>query len=616
MLSILGPLVVVAGSLRACTTFETRATATEARNAGRILNGKVADRNTAEVIERVLQQRSPELLVLGPSYANTNVNPHILSERLGVPADRIVLLSVPNSVGAHWYAMLKYRLFERGRIPRAIVIVSGLQSMLLAAPLSEASFVNLQVQLPPEGDPVVADKAQIDTTIEWARLRAQRGKIRAALFDGLRDRSVAFLVPGRHGRLTGPGETRAALDEVFADARVDMRLHDQALPVADVQRGNEVSYSPDMLPTPEGSFLREITALCRDAGSRAVWVRPPMSPNIPPERDDVAPDGFQERAIGIVEAEGGAYVDMRGLPMSGAMFKNIDHMNREGSRRFTEALASTLLELEAKEVADRGELRLLGRTVVEAGVLVDRSVRPTYIASPAPVPAADRAVIDQPGPVAAYDTRSWAFLSDDALVGQNAFLARCSPLLITEDGVPLPRPNVPCQEVTSRGRGRTCHTTDRILFTAPDGSDPATNGRSYRLVLDPERSCHGAAWIYPIDMLSLEVPPEELRRLAGGARWLQIEAEYLNYRESGLRMRVVADGRTVLDETRDGRRWKDGPAVFPLDPPPLPGAEVRIEIENHGHVFYLLTGVSLSEERHYDLAASPSPPSGRRSAPR
>src|SRR5262245_11279624 len=108
VLSILGPLLVVAGSVRACTTFENRAGVNEARNAGRILNGKVADRNTAEVIERVLEQRSPELLVLGPSYANTNVDPNLLSERLGIPADRIVLLSVPNSVGAHWYAILKY----------------------------------------------------------------------------------------------------------------------------------------------------------------------------------------------------------------------------------------------------------------------------------------------------------------------------------------------------------------------------------------------------------------------------------------------------------------------------------------------------------------------------
>ena len=117
-LSFLGPLLVVAGSLRACSTFENRAAANEARNAGRILNGKVADATTAEVIERVLEQRPPELLVLGPSYANTNVSPDILSERLGIPTDRIVMLSVPNSVGAHWYAMLKYRLFEQGRRPQ------------------------------------------------------------------------------------------------------------------------------------------------------------------------------------------------------------------------------------------------------------------------------------------------------------------------------------------------------------------------------------------------------------------------------------------------------------------------------------------------------------------
>jgi hypothetical protein len=48
-----------------------------------------------------------------------------------------------------------------------------------------------------------------------------------------------------------------------------------------------------------------------------------------------------------VEAVGGRFVDMRGLPMSMEMFKNEDHMNAQGGRRFTAALASALLEADA-----------------------------------------------------------------------------------------------------------------------------------------------------------------------------------------------------------------------------------------------------------------------------
>ena len=73
-------------------------------------------------------------------------------------------------------------------------------------------------------------------------------------------------------------------------------------------------------------------------------MRPPMSPHIPVELDDIVPTGFQSRAIEIVEEHGGAYVDLRHLRMSARMFRNEDHMNAEGSARFTRALAEIVRE--------------------------------------------------------------------------------------------------------------------------------------------------------------------------------------------------------------------------------------------------------------------------------
>lgn len=734
-LAVLGPLAVFWVALWGLESYSDSEDEIAERNAGRILNGLVLERDAAEVMDSVLETRRPDVLILGPSYANTDVSPDILAARLGIDRDRITLLSVPNSVGSHWFAMLKYRVFGNGHQPPLIVVVSGLQSMLLTTPLTESSFVNLRVHLPPEGDPVVDARVKEDAWLTWARLREQRGKVRGVWFDLLR-RVPLLWMAGDRGRMTAL-EARGALDRVFDDARIDMRLYGRSTPVVEANRGLDRYYTPEMLPPPEEGFLPEITELARQHGSRVVWVRPPMSPHIPEHLDDRAPEGFQERAQALVEERGGLFVDMRALPMTAAMFKNEDHMNEEGSRRFSEALAATLLELDALaplaaeparalpvevrvegdaageppalpgqgpwvlpgtrrvyalpggwerrrgpldlailleepgrgfsaparvsfagqpvllepgpgpadrsrwegrvtpeapsgpfEVAidvpaggrpvrvvglalgrrawrtflegdaphlDGRQLALLGATRLEAGRVVDDSLHPVYGGPPTRVPGEDRPVLDLPDHVAAFATENWAFLSDEAMMGATRFRSRCSPLRITEDGVELPHANVPCLEVSREGHGRSCHTTDRIFFTASDGSDPFTNGRTYRLVLDPDRRCDGSAWIYPTDTLRLTIPAERTAELTDGAAWAVLDAKYLNFRKSSLQIRWWVDGRPVVDEVRDGRELKDHAFVWRFDPPVPPGAEVALELQSKDYVFYLLTEVTLSE---------------------
>ncbi len=730
-LAVLGPAAVLAGSLALLDGFRDADEAAATRNAGRVVNARVLEVDSAEAMDRMLAQRPPEVVVVGPSYANTDVKADLLAARLGLSRDDIALLSVPNSVGAHWYAVLKYRLFEAGHRPKLVVVVSGLQSMLLTTPLTEASFVNLEVQLPEGGDPVVDELLGSGGPLWWARLREQRGEVREAVFDALRAAPAAALF-GVTRR-----EATAALKVVFDDALVDMALYAGSANIAGGQAEPERFYSPDLLPAPEASFVPRVTELVRDHGARIVWVRPPMSPFVPPELDDVVLPGVQERAIELVEDRGGAFLDMRALPMSSAMFKNEDHMNLEGSRRFSEALAAALQDLDALhpsadptaagplhvgvrvgvrtpevrpaalplppgvltpegspelrlEVEGWSELRgtfavdvvlepaeggpapvvtvagaavplravdgrwigsasppspgdapfevvvgvpavgpptrlvglslgrrrgrvflvgdpssfegavvrTLGLSRLVGGVLVDESVRPTYARDPVRPPNADRPVLDQPGEVAAYDTTRWTFLSDEALKGETSFGSRCSPLRVTEDGRLLGPANVPCTEVVRKGHGRSCHTLDRLFFTAPDGSDPASNGRTYRLALDPARACDDDAWIYPVDRLSLRFPPEGVATLARGGRFLRLSARYLNQRHAALVVRLVVDGRAVLEEEIDGPALDRAPFVRELaEPVPPTAAEVVVELESKDHVFYLLDDVSLSERR-------------------
>lgn len=726
--AVLGPLLVLTATAWLLSTFRDADERQAEENAGRIVNANVVEGGAVAAMDRLLATRTPDVVVLGPSYANTNTLPELLARRLGVRPNDIALLSVPNSVGAHWYAMLRYRVFEAGHRPRLVVVVSGLQSMLLNTPLTEASFVNLSVQLPPGArDPEIAQRVQQTSTLWWARLREQRYKLRDRIFETLRDLPPRLLLPSprKSGRMRSD-EVRAALDHVFAEERVDMALHGAAAPIVAIDR-DERAYDPSVLPAPQESFLPVITKLAADHGARVLWVRPPMSPDIPETLDDEVLPGVQEAALQVVTEAGGLFVDMRSLPMSAAQFRNVDHMNREGSRRFTEALASTIIDLDALgdhnqrvaagyaprkvelvgprsdvpaeiaafhpegrlvhpgsrlvwsfvdpwprvrgalsvhvELATPGEgprvtvagramaLRPLGdgrwvgtaagaaadepwTVEVEAGdafvrvtrlllgsgegavtllgtpftpgpearlftarrvlggVMEDGSARPTYRAAPLAPPGAQRAHEPAPGPASRFNTERWAFLSDERLIGESTFGSRCSPLRVLEGGVPLPLPNVPCQDVVRRGHGRTCHGPESILFSARDGSDPDHNGRRYTLALDPARQCDGAAWLYPKDQLTVDWPADRLAALGErGATTFRFAARYLQHRDAPIHLRLTADGAVRVDETLSSKSLAAGPMEWPLDPP-VRGA-ATLELENQEHVFYLVDEATL-----------------------
>ena len=321
---LVGPLLVGLVALWLVSNAHNDEDRRARENAGRVVNGVVVDVGSPVAIDRWLARDEPEVIVLGPSYANTDIRPLLLGRRLGIPKDDLALLSVPNSVGAHWYAVLRYRVFGSGHRPKVIVIVSGLQSMLLTTPLTEASWLNLAVHLPDgESDPVIDAKVRWDPRLWMARLREQRGVLREQWFGRIRYAALPLLFgsPRRPGEALSQDEARFALGQVFDDAQVDTSLHVSGMPVVVAGDATERFYDPSLLDSPSESFLGDITELARSNGAEILWVRPPMSPHIPEHLDDRVYPGVQEDAIALIEAVGGHYLDMRALPMTAAMFK-------------------------------------------------------------------------------------------------------------------------------------------------------------------------------------------------------------------------------------------------------------------------------------------------------
>lgn len=134
-------------------------------------------------------------------------------------------------------------------------------------------------------------------------------------------------------------------------------------------------------------------------------------------------------------------------------------------------------------------------------------------------------------------------------VNERAGVSGCSPLIVTENGTPLPKPHATFKEVAEVGKGASVVQGTRILFTAPDNSDPTKNGRTYAAALDPARRCGNAAWVYPGDEVTVSAPVAG--RLGGPATGLELVAHGFVNPASTLSLAVTVRVDDVAVSTQD-----------------------------------------------------------------
>ena len=330
------PLLVLGAGAAAVGSFEAAdpETAREERNAGRVMNGRRLNQSVVQAMERELAKKKPEVLVLGNSFANTNVDPKRLAKALGIAPKKVKVLSVPNSIGPHWYAILKNRVFANDHQPKVVIVVSNLQSMLLTEPYSEASYANYAVQLDAE-EPLL-DGLVPRSPPALDALRQKRGAVRDALLTSVRDASIGLVYPSPNLRR----DNERAMDRVFDDALVDMDRYQHALPVSETRGGMP---GIDAVPRPEDSILPAIGALAAEHGSTLVFVRTPMAPRTPANELDLVPEGFEAATGAVLDATGHRFVDGSTLPVTDALYVNPGHMTEEGSRWFTGLLADWIV---------------------------------------------------------------------------------------------------------------------------------------------------------------------------------------------------------------------------------------------------------------------------------
>ncbi len=522
LLALLLPVAIVAASLAGLERFRSFADMRESRNAGKVINGRVVEGGVVDVIERKLAQTEPDVVILGNSLSNTDLNPILLATELGLPKHKIQKFSIPNSIAAHWYAMLKNRAYANGHHPKVVLILSDLQSALALAPRSEASHLNLMVHMS-RSEPVIDGKLG-GRNFYLERVRENRGTLKNKALIAWRNLSVSALI--FQSLRADERRIEDGLATAFDETRTNMRLHSNVLPIFNMQQDRDLlPFDPSELPHPRDSFMPEIAKLVARNGGEVFFLRPPMSPLLPESVGDIVLPETEREVPEVVSRAHGAALDLRGLRMDVGHFHNQDHMNTEGARRFTIVVAQILKEEGPLAEPGRREpehIDFLRAFEVEEGRLVPVRTEVTFKSEPPPLPRADRPYTRGRFGVAVYQTDTMGFMSDQATTDMTPYALRCSPVRVLEDGVPLPLPNRTCEEAIKYRNGRTCHTPDRLVFSATSERDPFENGKSYSLALDPDRSCEGSRWLYPGDQMRIAAPPSERDRLTRGAGILAV----------------------------------------------------------------------------------------------
>ena len=225
------------------------------------------------------------------------------------------------------------------------------------------------------------------------------------------------------------------------------------------------------------------------------------------------------------------------------------------------------------------------------GVLTHRTPTLTFRRPPPPLKHGRRP-FRRRGRMLYFSTEALGPLSDLSTLELTRFARRCSPVRVLEDDVALPLPNVTCDEANRRHAGRTCHTFERVWFTTVDGTNPFANGRDYRMVLDPGRTCEGGSWLYPRDHLRIVVDSDVL---AGG---IEIGGLRITIVDPDPEAEAPANGAVRLQvRTHQAVRLDDrlalGPQRLPVDPPIEADDHLAIDLINKSGRFLLLTDAQL-----------------------
>lgn len=437
--------------------------------------------------DRIVERGNPDVVVLGSSIAETNVEGKLLAGLLAQPPVSLITLSQGMSEPSMWYAIARYRLYANDAAPRLIVLVTTVPPLLDIRPIPDR-MPKLEQHFS-EPDEVLSRKVWQSGRSVWeTRSAANRSRPRDALRDLVRY-GLVRLVFGETAERTATETAEAAGAIVFGEivGKGDA-IAARFLPV--VER-DDASTQPAKTAsvTPADSFIPDLAKLAADHGARLVIAIPPMAAR---REGRSLPAPVERDLIALVNKLHVGWIDLRGMNMDDAKFyADGGHMNKVGATMFTRALADRLTNIGAlgPEPMKRAVESATITSVTRSGV------------GPPISPAGQ--LRKAKGCVRVADLADWAFLMQPEvgkLLGGSA-----APFDALLNGVPLPSTRTlaegsdPCTPSAMFAGGRA-----RLSLPLDVPNDSVSFALS-AAVPDPASTQVQTWWVYPGTSLDWEV---------------------------------------------------------------------------------------------------------------
>lgn len=426
-------------------------------------------------IDRELAASPVGAVVVGPSFARTDIDSEALEDGLGLDPPRVVTLAKKGAVAPVWYSILKYRVFDAGHRPRLVVLVATMQMILSLRP--ESSALADVTEHFAEPDETLRTLTFDATRPAWVdRALGRRKRVHQALTDPFR-LGLVRLLP-RPGDVGAAELANAAGDRVFGEQHAAARF--QIL-------GGRVEAGPDaptlggaQADTAEQSYLPALAKLVQDNGARLVIVFPPTA----------ARDGVGQYRAPEVEADiaavatklGVGWLDLRHLSYPAEAYADGRHMTAATARTFSAEVAARIVAMGGTR--DGGDVRL--RPLLEP-TKVERTLHgappEVGIVTPGAQPCVETVVLADAAPVA-----------EDALVRLRG--VHHSPIEVLQEGQVLP------QVRTRQALGRPCsgtvwHHDGRIEVHRAAADGPSVEVRLAPGLPVQEGGGREAWWMWP-----------------------------------------------------------------------------------------------------------------------
>lgn len=283
-------------------------------------------------MDATLAEAPPEFVSVGPSVAARDIDFKMLGRRIGLSPG--AALTMDGSGPAHWYAMLKYRLFDAGYRPKLVLIVAPLKTALRSGVLSTKEVGTLSQHFE-QPDAVLGRKALGYAHSPWVeRVLGRRAGLSRSVLDPFRGVVVGLLFAPDRSLAGGLSVQTEAAAAVFAEGGGQLGAK-RVLPGVEEEQADGTTDAAG-----EAGILSDMLELIRASGARAVVVRVPLSEHV--RSYDQLTAAEESAAIQTINAHGAGYLDLRHTSTSNADFGDSFHLNRAGRARFTEALGEDL----------------------------------------------------------------------------------------------------------------------------------------------------------------------------------------------------------------------------------------------------------------------------------